>query len=59
VIAMLVAPGLENTLRQSLLLSTDGLGIFVSRPVSGAMVGLVALVLAGLSFGALRRRAMR
>jgi putative tricarboxylic transport membrane protein len=56
VIAMLVAPGLENALRQSLLLSTDGLAIFVTRPVSGAMVAIVAAALAAMSWAALRRR---
>jgi putative tricarboxylic transport membrane protein len=57
VIAMLVAPGLENALRQSLLLSTDGLAIFVTRPLSGAMVAVVALALAAMSWAAFRRRA--
>jgi putative tricarboxylic transport membrane protein len=57
VIAMLCAPGLENALRQSLLLSDNGLLIFVLRPVSGGMLALVALVLLGLLAFRLRRRA--
>ena len=57
VIAMLCAPGLENALRQSLLLSDNGLLIFVSRPVSGAMLAVVGLVLLAFLVIRLRRRA--
>lgn len=45
VIAMLVAPGLENALRQSLLLSDSGLLIFLQRPIAaGMLLGLVATI---------------
>ncbi|MGH7263723.1 MAG: tripartite tricarboxylate transporter permease [Candidatus Rokuibacteriota bacterium] len=45
VIAMLVAPGLENALRQSLLMSDTGLLIFVARPIAAGMVlALIAAV---------------
>jgi len=46
VIALLLAPGFENALRQSLLLSDQSLTIFVSRPISAGLTGLLALSLA-------------
>lgn len=46
VIALLVAPGLENALRQSLAMSAGSYAIFVTRPVAG---GLLALILVGLA----------
>lgn len=46
VIAMLLAPGLENALRQSLVLSGGDISIFVTRPISA---GIMALLLAGLA----------
>jgi len=45
VIAMLVAPGLENALRQSLLLSDGSLAIFVTRPIAA---GLLSVITAGV-----------
>lgn len=56
VIAMLCAPGLENALRQSLLLSEDGLGIFVSRPISGGMLAVMVLAFGALALLRLRRK---
>jgi len=47
VIAMLVAPGLESTMRQSLQLSEGSLLIFVARPISAV---LLAFILAGTAF---------
>lgn len=53
VIAMLVAPGLENALRQSLTLSGGTATIFVTRPISA---GLLLLILLGISLFLWRRR---
>ncbi|MEO3427444.1 tripartite tricarboxylate transporter permease [Pelagibius sp. CAU 1746] len=49
VIAMLLAPGLENALRQSLAFSDGNLLVFVSRPISAGIFALLvgAFVLAG------------
>ena len=44
VIALLLGPGLENSLRQSLLFSVDGPMIFVSRPISATMLVVGAVV---------------
>jgi putative tricarboxylic transport membrane protein len=43
VIALLLAAPLENSIRQSLLFSDDGLLIFVKRPISATMLGLLLL----------------
>lgn len=41
VIALLLAPPLENALRQSLLFSDDGILIFITRPISAAMLAVL------------------
>ncbi|MGE0314189.1 MAG: tripartite tricarboxylate transporter permease [Lautropia sp.] len=43
VIAMLVAPGLENALRQSLTLSGGNATIFLTRPISASLLALIVL----------------
>lgn len=43
VIAMLVAPGLENALRQSLVLSGGSPAIFLSRPISAGLLLLIVI----------------
>jgi putative tricarboxylic transport membrane protein len=45
VIAMLVAPGLENGLRQSLSMSGGSASIFFTRPLAAT---LLALIVAGV-----------
>ena len=42
VLACVLAPILENALRQSLILSAGSLSIFVTRPISAAFLILVA-----------------
>ena len=42
VLACVLAPILENALRQSLILSTGSLSIFVTRPISAAFLILAA-----------------
>jgi putative tricarboxylic transport membrane protein len=45
VIALLLGPGLENALRQSLLFSVDGPMIFVTRPISAGLLTLLVLAI--------------
>ncbi|WNJ99356.1 tripartite tricarboxylate transporter permease [Thalassospiraceae bacterium LMO-JJ14] len=56
VIAMLLAPGLESALRQSLAFSDGSLAIFVTRPISAGIFALLfgAILLAG--FSTMRKR---
>lgn len=54
VIAMLVAPGLENALRQSLQLSDGSLAIFLTRPVSAGLFAVIALGLSLVIWKSLR-----
>lgn len=57
VIALLLGPGLENSLRQSLLFSPDGWLVFVQRPISATLLALLAAFLAFQAVAALRARA--
>ncbi len=57
VIAMLLAPGLENALRQSLVFSDNDLSIFVSRPISAGILALLIASLAIYGFRTYRSRA--
>ncbi len=45
-LAYVLGPILENSLRQSLMLSGGSFAIFVTRPISGASIALVAVLLA-------------
>ena len=56
VIAMLLAPGLENAMRQSLLFSDNDPLIFISRPISGTIFALLAVTLIVFSWKAIRTR---
>jgi len=56
VIAMLVTPGLENALRQSMMLSENGLGIFLTRPIALAMLLFLALGVGTYLWSSLRSR---
>ena len=57
VIAMLLAPGLENALRQSLVFSDNDLSIFVTRPISAGIFALLITSLAVYGFRTYRSRA--
>jgi putative tricarboxylic transport membrane protein len=49
VLAYVLTPLLENALRQSLILSGGGFGIFLTRPISaGCLVAGAALLLSSL-----------
>jgi putative tricarboxylic transport membrane protein len=45
-LAYVLGPILENSLRQSLMLSGGSFAIFVTRPISAASIALVAILLA-------------
>lgn len=47
VIGLLLAPGLENSLRQTMMLSDNSLSIFVERPIAAGILALIALVVLG------------
>jgi putative tricarboxylic transport membrane protein len=57
VLALVLAPLLESSLRQSLLLSFGSLKIFVERPLAAALLACVVLSLALPLVGMLRRSA--
>jgi putative tricarboxylic transport membrane protein len=56
VLALVLAPLLESSLRQSLLLSFGSLKIFVERPLAAALLACVALSLIYPLLGKLRRK---
>ncbi|MEG9225397.1 tripartite tricarboxylate transporter permease [Aeromicrobium sp. Sec7.5] len=56
VLAFVLGSVLEVAFRQSMLLSNGDLSIFVSRPISGSIMAVVALVVAFSVVGAIRRR---
>jgi putative tricarboxylic transport membrane protein len=59
VLAVVLAPLLESSLRQSLLLSFGSPAIFVERPLSAALLVLVIFSLAMPVIGAVRRQRAR
>jgi putative tricarboxylic transport membrane protein len=54
VLAFVLAPLLEQALRQSMVMSPDGAAIFLTRPVSIVLLGMVAALVAYVLFS--RRR---
>jgi len=59
VIALLLGSGLENSLRQSLLFSPDGWLIFVQRPISAVLLGLLVAFIVFQIAMAIRRGIVR
>ncbi len=51
VLAFVLAPLLEQSLRQSLVMSPDGFAIFAQRPIAAVLMALSALILLALAFG--------
>jgi putative tricarboxylic transport membrane protein len=51
VLAFVLAPLLEQSLRQSLVMSAGGATIFLERPVSAALLGVAAVLLLLVAFG--------
>ena len=56
VLALVLAPLLEQSLRQSLVMSPDGFGIFVDRPLTVGLLALSALLVGAVAIGRLTRR---
>ena len=54
-LAFVLGPMFEKTLRQSLILSRGSFSIFVTRPISAVLVGITVLVLAGSLFSFFRK----
>lgn len=54
IIGMILGPVLENNLRRSLLISRDGLMIFIERPISAVILAIVGLMLAYIIFTTIR-----
>ena len=55
ILAFVLAPLLEQSLRQSLVMSPDGWAIFVQRPVTVGLLAISALILAAIVVGRLKQ----
>lgn len=56
VMSFILAPLIENSLRQSLLMSAGSFSIFVSRPISGTLMAVFAAILIGQLYMAFKNR---
>jgi putative tricarboxylic transport membrane protein len=56
ILAVVLAPLLEQSLRQSMVMSPDGLMIFTQRPMSVTLLGVAALVIAISAYSKFNRR---
>ena len=54
--AFVLAPLIENSVRQSLIMSRGSLGIFVDRPISAVLLGVFAVMVVSQVIKALRSR---
>jgi putative tricarboxylic transport membrane protein len=54
IIGMILGPVLENNFRRSLLISRDGLNIFIERPTSATLLMIAAVLIAYVLFTAIR-----
>ncbi|GGO85423.1 hypothetical protein GCM10011348_33920 [Marinobacterium nitratireducens] len=59
ILAMVLGPIIETRLRQSLTISDGSLWIFVERPISLAVVSIMALILIFIASSAIRRKCAR
>ncbi len=59
VLAYILGPLLENAFRQSLMMSSGGFSIFVTRPISGTTLLLCVLLLASATIGIFKKRRAR
>jgi putative tricarboxylic transport membrane protein len=55
VLAMVLGPMMEQALRQGLMISRGEFGIFLSRPISAAMLAVAGLLLVGHLLSVIRR----
>jgi len=58
-LGFVLGPMMEENFRRALLLSRGNMAIFVERPISGVFVGISALLLAGVTWGAWRKARAR
>ena len=56
VLAFVLGPIAENSIRQSLLLSDNSPMIYLQRPISAALIGLAVVILVALTFGSKSRK---
>lgn len=56
IMSFILAPLIENSLRQSLLISAGSFGIFVSRPISGTLMVIFALIIIGQIYVGIKNR---
>jgi putative tricarboxylic transport membrane protein len=59
IMSFILAPLIENALRQSLLMSSGSMAIFVTRPISGTLMALFGLVLIGQLYVCYKKRCSR
>ena len=59
IMSFILAPLIENSFRQALLMSGGSMSIFVTRPISGTLMTLFAMVLIGQFYSSYRRRNMK
>ena len=55
-LAFVLGPMVERSLRQSLLISGGDPTIFVNRPISGTLIGIIVLLIVGQAFLSLRKK---
>jgi putative tricarboxylic transport membrane protein len=58
-LGFVLGPMVEENFRRALLLSRGDLTVFVTRPISGAFIGLCTMLLIGVTWSAWRRRHRR
>ena len=58
-LAFVLGPMVERSLRQSLLISGGDLTIFVTRPISGTLIVITVLLVAGQAFFYLKKMMRR
>ena len=59
IMAFILAPLIENSLRQSLLMSAGSFGIFFTRPIAGTLMALFAIIVIGQIAIAVRKGARK
>jgi putative tricarboxylic transport membrane protein len=58
-LAFVLGPMVERSLRQSLLISGGDLTIFVTRPISGTLIAVLFILIAGQSIFYVMRKIRR
>ena len=55
-LGFILGPMLEENFRRSMLLSRGSFEVFINRPISGSLIGLIVLFIAWQTFGFFRQR---